>query len=92
MIEGGVKPPRKEKGKNMKRTIFLEKGTVVNTVEGYLVADSKNNGGLIYFDEYTIDEDGNEVKEERQRALTRNEVADIMKEVDGKNHHVYTDF
>lgn len=76
----------------MKRTIFLEKGTVVNTVEGYLVADSKNNGGLIYFDEYTIDEDGNEVKEERQRALTRNEVADIMKEVDGKNHHVYTDF
>ena len=66
----------------MKREI-ISIGTEISTEVGYLKVKSYN-GSIVYVDEYTDDENGNEVVEERM--LTLEEIGKEMKSIDGKNH------
>ena len=64
----------------------ITKGTEISTIEGKIVATSYN-GSIVYFDEYTLNEEG-EYEYERERRLTLCEVGKVMKELDGMNHNV----
>ena len=66
----------------MKKEI-ITKGMEISTEVGYLKVKGYN-GSIVYVDEYTDDEDGNEVVEEKM--LTLEEIGHEMKAVDGRNH------
>lgn len=66
----------------MKREI-ISKGMEITTEIGYLKVKGYN-GSIVYVDEITDDEDGNEITEEKK--LTLEEIGHEMKAVDGKNH------
>lgn len=61
----------------------ISKGMEITTEIGYLKVKGYN-GSIVYVDEVTDDENGNEVVEERM--LTLEEIGHEMKAVDGKNH------
>lgn len=61
----------------------ISKGMEITTEIGYFKVKGYN-GSIVYVDEITDDEAGNEVVEERM--LTLKEIGYEMKAVDGKNH------
>lgn len=69
-------------------TNYIKVNDTINTIEGFLVVKGQNCGGLVYLDEYRVDDDGNEILNEKDRMLTLAEIGHIMKEVDGFNHDV----
>lgn len=69
-------------------TNYIKANDTINTIEGYLVVKGQNCGGLVYLDEYRVDDDGNEILSGKDRMLTLSEIGRVMKEVDGDNHNV----
>lgn len=65
------------------KTETISKGMEITTETGYLKVKGYN-GSIVYVDEITNDETGNEVVEERM--LTLSEIGLMMKAVDGRNH------
>lgn len=70
----------------MKREIIKE-GTELHVEDGYIRITGANGSGLIYADQYFVDEDGTE-KYIGERCLTASEIGLLMKAVDGQNHHI----
>lgn len=68
----------------MKKEI-ISKGMEISTEVGRLKVNGYN-GSIVYVDEYTDDEDDNEVVKERM--LTLEELGLEMRAVDGSNHKV----
>lgn len=69
------------------RTITITNESVIDTLEGFLVVKSRNVGGLVYCDNYEVDETGIGMFT-GERMLTLNEIAHAMHDVDGKNYRV----
>ena len=76
---------QKKEDKDMQRTVKVFNGAEIPTQAGFLKVTGWNVALLVYVDEYSIDEDGNEVYE-GERRLTLEEIALEVKEVDGLNH------
>ena len=70
----------------MKRE-HITKGTQIDTLDGFIVLKERNDGGLFYADEYTINDDGNPELSGVTK-LTKSEIERTMKEIDGRNHSV----
>lgn len=75
----------------MKRTIEIKKGATIDTIEGYAVITGMNAGGLVYLDNYEINEDGEEIPTGEIR-WTLEEIRNAAKAVDGINHDTIVDY
>lgn len=64
----------------------LKVGDSVDTLFGELIMTSWN-GSIAWFDEYEINDD-DELERIGERVLTKEEIAHVMHEYDGKNHRM----
>lgn len=71
----------------MDRIINVYQGAEIPTPAGVLKVNYINVANLIYCDEYEISEEG-ELEFLMERRLTAEEVANEVKQTDGKNHKV----
>lgn len=65
----------------------IKEGDEVTTMFGFLLIGKENGAGLIDCVEFEVDRDGEEHEGDECR-LVATEIAQLMKEVDGKNHSV----
>lgn len=73
----------------MRRFNRITEGSIIDTVDGYLKVTGYN-GSIVYADEIIIGLDGSE-NPAGERRLTLQEIAKIMKEVDGINRDLIYD-
>lgn len=66
---------------------LIKEGFRFNSSEGY-VECCNYNGSIVYCTEYECDEEGYETGKTYARMLTLNEIAQYLKDEDGKNHKV----
>lgn len=80
----------------MKTTDIIKKGTQIDTIYGYEIV-TYFNGSIVYTDsyrnpldecEYTIEDDPGEYVKTGESMFTLDEIGNLMKEVDGRNHKV----
>lgn len=75
----------------MKRHFTITAGTELPTAAGYMIIKGFNDAGLVYAEEFTIDEEGNEGNPQERR-LTTSEIAHELKAIDGLNHTVTIEY
>lgn len=73
----------------MSRCEHISQGSEIQTLDGFLTVEGWN-GRLVDVTEWLLDRDGGE-HEGRELRMTLNEIAAVMKEVDGRNHRVLWD-
>ena len=70
----------------MKNVIHI--GSIIDTLDGYIIITSINEAGLAWADEYIVDGDDEAKKTDTVLKLTAQDIARRMRELDGKNHTV----
>lgn len=71
-------------------TVYITRGTAIDTLEGYMIVKHRNEGGLIYCDTYFgYDDENGAYNYTGQFAYTASEIADMMRENDGITRKVF---
>lgn len=72
------------------KVTLITAGDHIDTTTGYFEIKGGDYGGIVYVDEYLIDEAGNEELWESTHdiPMTTEEIEAYMREADGRNHKV----